>query len=90
MTELYTVVSCCCELQVLLPEQQLLESPEQWAGILAHIPDSSLRDKLHRSWSNNGKGRDAQDLNVARWNELVHELTSMKQVWLPPTCACNV
>ena len=50
---------------------------------LAHVPDPDVRDKLGRAWSNNGKGRasnDSDDLNVARWNELVHELASMSRV----------
>jgi len=72
-------------LQVILPQQQLFESSEHWTAALAHIPDPDVRDKLGRAWSNNGKGRpsdNSDDLNVARWNELVHELASMSRVWL--------
>ena len=65
-----------------MPEQQLLENAEHCAAILAHVPDTGVRDKLQRAWSNNGKGRDSDDLNVARWNELVHELSNLRQVWL--------
>ena len=72
-------------LQVILPQQQLFESSEHWTAALAHIPDPDVRDRLGRAWSNNGKGRasdNSDDLNVARWNELVHELASMSRVWL--------
>ena len=67
-------------MQVILPEQQLLESAETWAGVLAHIPDTATRQKLHSSWSKNGKGQDSSELNAARWFELVSQLTDMKQV----------
>ncbi|KAA6424440.1 MAG: DNA primase small subunit-like [Trebouxia sp. A1-2] len=69
--------------EVILPQQQLFESSEHWTAALAHIPDPDVRDKLGRAWSNNGKGRvssDSDDLNVARWNELVHELASMSRL----------
>lgn len=67
-------------MQVILPEQKLLENSEQWTAILAYIPDPGLRDKLNRAWSNGGKGCGSDDLSVARWNELVQELPSMSQV----------
>lgn len=67
-------------LQVILPEQQLLESPETWAGVLAHIPDPNTRHTLHSSWSNNSRKRDSSDLNVARWNELVTQVDKVQQV----------
>lgn len=64
-------------LQVILPEQQLLESSETWTAVLAHIPDSNVRQFLHSAWSAS-KGRDAGDLNVARWNQLLEQLPKMQ------------
>ena len=63
--------------QVILPEQQLLESPAHWSGVLAHIPDPVLRSELHNAWSKQTSGHTSEDINVTRWNNLVHKLPSM-------------
>ena len=60
-----------------MPQQQLLESPEHWAGVLAHIPDAALRIELANMWSKQASTHDSQDINVARWNSLVDKLPSM-------------
>ena len=64
-------------LQVLLPEQQLLASSETWTAVLAHIPDINLRQTLHSAWSTS-KERDSADLNVARWKQLLEQLPKMQ------------
>ncbi|KAL3139750.1 hypothetical protein ABBQ38_004054 [Trebouxia sp. C0009 RCD-2024] len=65
--------------EVILPEQQLLESSETWTAVLAHIPDAQVRQTLHNAWSSNSKGRDSSDLNTARWNELLKALPNIAQ-----------
>ncbi|KAL3154366.1 hypothetical protein ABBQ32_013844 [Trebouxia sp. C0010 RCD-2024] len=67
-------------IQVILPEQQLLESSETWTAVLAHIPDAQVRQGLHTSWSSQSKGGDSSDLNTARWNELLQKLPNIAQL----------
>lgn len=63
--------------QVILPEQQLLESSETWTAVLAHIPDASVRQELHSAWTTS-KGRESGNLNLARWKELLNKLSKLQ------------
>lgn len=71
--------------QVILPEQQLLENSETWTAVLAYIPDANIRKDLHTAWSSSGKGRDSNDVNTARWNELLQSLPKIAQVRMSDT-----
>lgn len=77
-------IRCCIHantmqltMQVILPEQQLLESSETWTAVLAHIPDAGVRQELHSAWTTS-KGRESGDLNLARWKELLNKLSKMQ------------
>lgn len=64
-------------MQVILPEQQLLESSETWTAVLAHIPDAAVRQEFHNAWTTS-KGRESGDLNLARWKELLNKLSKLQ------------
>ena len=64
-------------MQVILPEQQLLESSETWTAVLAHIPDASVRQELHSAWTTS-KGRESGDLNLARWKDVLNKLSKLQ------------
>eukprot|EP00878_Enallax_costatus_P022155 GHUV01023495.1.p1 GENE.GHUV01023495.1~~GHUV01023495.1.p1 ORF type:complete len:301 (+),score=114.06 GHUV01023495.1:842-1744(+) len=75
---------CCCRMQTILPQQEVLKEPEHYQAMLKYIPDEEIVQQLSAKWAAGGQGivpggssrRSSAvsacngSLSVCRWNEL--------------------
>ena len=66
-------------LQKVLPEQGLLETQEQWQAILKFFGDDEIAPKLDGMWASSSR-HHAEDINIARWEELQLEVAKISKV----------
>lgn len=63
--------------QSILPQQHLLEHPEQQEAILQYIKDEEVRE-IVRSRLAEVRGKGGEDINLARWAILVREVEKVQ------------
>ena len=66
-------------LQRVLPEQELLDSREQWQAVLKFFGDDEIAPKLDGMWASTGR-QPAEDMNIVRWRELQQEVAKIAKV----------